>query len=57
MKKLEVFEFSVYPTKSKKTVGLPPKVSELTTALAIKKKYSYLVVLLHGREVSILKNL
>ncbi|XP_034236955.1 fukutin-like isoform X2 [Thrips palmi] len=50
VKKLEVKGFSVYATQSKKIFGLPPKASILTTALVLRKNYSFLVVILHGRE-------
>lgn len=51
VKKLEIRGFLVSPTQSKKTLGLPPKATILTTALVVKNVYSFLVIILHGREV------
>lgn len=50
VKKLEVKGFSVSSIQNKKTFGLPPRETVLTAALVIKRNYSFLVIILHGRE-------
>ncbi|KAJ1524496.1 hypothetical protein ONE63_010991 [Megalurothrips usitatus] len=50
VRKLKNKGFSISPTQSRKILGLPPKSATFLTSLILRKKYAFLVVVLHGRE-------